>query len=524
MEQRREVQVDEPDRRRRDRDRVAVPDDADLQAAATRSTRTSSGSSSTTRRSSRSARCWRSPSGGSSRRRTGSRARSGPSTPPKCRPAEPLDDRCHESFPDLSAQPQVGHHLGDVVLRPVRGHHAFEGCVEQLATAIRLGVFPFGSALPPERELAERMGVSRATLREAIAGAAQAGMVRTTRGRGGGTVVSYRPATPALGRLAGHRRASRASCSTRWSTGGSSSRAPATWPRPATLTRQRASCCSRTALAEVDQAEDPAAHRQADSRLHLAIASVTASPMTIEAVTEVQASLHDMLQAIPVLEVNIEHSSRQHRAIVDGDPRRRTRPRPGGRWSSTATTRPRCCADCSAETQRRQRTRMPRNDRHLTARPAHRSDRVRRDRHRRRRLHRHAGTAAGQAPARALLPRHRGRARHRGLQLPARRRRRHEHRGRLRDHVVGPRVRRHGVRPRHRHAPAAHPPAGDGDGPVRPGLARPRAGAAVAALDPQAPDGPGRRARLRRLRRHRARVHRLRGHLRGGPRPRLPRT
>ena len=71
-----------------------------------------------------------------------------------------------------------------------------------------------------------------------------------------------------------------------------------------------------TALGEVDQAEDAATHRQADSRLHLAIASVTGSPMTIAAVTEVQAGLHDMLQAIPVLEVNIEHSSRQHRSIV----------------------------------------------------------------------------------------------------------------------------------------------------------------------------------------------------------------
>ena len=58
--------------------------------------------------------------------------------------------------------------LADVVLGPVRGHHAFEGCVEQLGTAIRLGVFPSGSALPPERDLAERLGVSRATLREAI--------------------------------------------------------------------------------------------------------------------------------------------------------------------------------------------------------------------------------------------------------------------------------------------------------------------------------------------------------------------
>ena len=71
-----------------------------------------------------------------------------------------------------------------------------------------------------------------------------------------------------------------------------------------------------TALTEVDHAEDEAAHRQADSRLHLAIASVTASPMTVRSVTEVQSCLHDLLQAIPVLEVNIEHSTRQHRAIV----------------------------------------------------------------------------------------------------------------------------------------------------------------------------------------------------------------
>ena len=71
--------------------------------------------------------------------------------------------------------------------------------MERLATAIRLGVYPYGSTLPPERELARRMGVSRATLREAIAALRTAGMVSTTRGRGGGTVVSYRPATPALG-------------------------------------------------------------------------------------------------------------------------------------------------------------------------------------------------------------------------------------------------------------------------------------------------------------------------------------
>ena len=205
--------------------------------------------------------------------------------------------------------------LGNVVLRPVRGHHAFESCVEQLATAIRLGAFSYGSALPPERELAERMGVSRATLREAIAALRTAGMVSTTRGRGGGTVVSYRPATPALGGSPGI-------AERRDELLDSLVYRRVVEPGACYVAAGRSLSAAEkmlltTSLTEVDAAQDAATHRQADSRLHLAIASVTASPMTIEAVTEVQACLHDMLQAIPVLEVNIEHSSRQHRAIVE---------------------------------------------------------------------------------------------------------------------------------------------------------------------------------------------------------------
>src|SRR5689334_6278552 len=181
------------------------------------------------------------------------------------------------------------HPLGDALLRPVRGHHAFESCVEQLATAIRLGVFSFGSALPPERELAERLGVSRATLREAIAGLRTAGMVRTTRGRGGGTVVSYEPATPAQGGTPGiaeRREELLDSLVYRRVVEPGACHVAAT----RTLTANEKMLLTTT-LHEVDQAADPAAHRQADSRLHLAIASVTGSPMTVAAVTEVQACL-----------------------------------------------------------------------------------------------------------------------------------------------------------------------------------------------------------------------------------------
>lgn len=204
--------------------------------------------------------------------------------------------------------------LGDAVLRPVRGHHAFEACVEQLGTTIRLGVYPRGSTLPPERELASRMGVSRATLREAMAALREAGLVATRRGRGGGTVVTLKPTTPS--RSSARRTASRhqgwldaldfrrivepGACQLAASTVISDS-------------YRRALLDAHDAVANAHQ---PGAHRQADSRFHLTIATLTGSPRTIEAVTSVQATLHEMLSAIPVLEANIAHSDRQHARIV----------------------------------------------------------------------------------------------------------------------------------------------------------------------------------------------------------------
>jgi GntR family transcriptional regulator, transcriptional repressor for pyruvate dehydrogenase complex len=213
----------------------------------------------------------------------------------------------------VSAIPSI--ELSEAVLRPVRGHHGFESCVEQLGTAIRLGVYPNGSTLPPERDLADRMGLSRATLRQAIAALRAAEFVTTRRGRGGGTVVSYRPEAPSAGagRDLGPRNAQlRDTLVFRRvvEPGGCLIAAG----RELTE-RQRAFLVQ--AHEEVARAKDPADHRQADSRFHLAIAAVTESPLTMRAVATVQADLHDMLSAIPVLEVNIEHSNKQHRNIVN---------------------------------------------------------------------------------------------------------------------------------------------------------------------------------------------------------------
>ncbi len=213
----------------------------------------------------------------------------------------------------MTAQPVE--HLTDAVLRPVRGHHAFEACVEQLATAIRLGVYPVGSNLPAERELAERLAVSRATLREAMAALREAGLVETTRGRGGGTAVTRR------GRGTFARKAARISAETRsdWLDALRFRRVvePGAAALAAAADLSDAQGVQRTeAHAEVAAATRPADHRQADSRFHLTVAALSGSRRTIEAVTSVQASLHEMLVSIPVLGANIGHSHRQHARLV----------------------------------------------------------------------------------------------------------------------------------------------------------------------------------------------------------------
>lgn len=211
------------------------------------------------------------------------------------------------SLPDASLLPQA-------VLRPVRGHHAFEACVEQLATAIRLGVYPHGTALPAERELAEQLGVSRATLREAIAALRSAGLVETTRGRGGGTVVRRGPARrTAAARAAIRGRHADLLDSLRFR--GIVEPGAAALAAGRDLDRATRALLSDS-LAAVSEAPAGPVHRQCDSRLHLAIAAASGSARTMAAVTEVQGALDEMLHAIPVLSVNIAHSTAQHRAIV----------------------------------------------------------------------------------------------------------------------------------------------------------------------------------------------------------------
>jgi GntR family transcriptional regulator len=73
---------------------------------------------------------------------------------------------------------------------------------EQLTAAITAGELAPGARLPPERELAASLGVSRMTVRQALGDLERDGLLRRVVGRAGGTFVLERDHTDDGGRLA----------------------------------------------------------------------------------------------------------------------------------------------------------------------------------------------------------------------------------------------------------------------------------------------------------------------------------
>lgn len=70
------------------------------------------------------------------------------------------------------------------VLQPPDRHRVDEQITASIADAILDGAFPPGSALPPERELAEQLGVNRTSLRQGLARLQQMGLIEARHGSG----------------------------------------------------------------------------------------------------------------------------------------------------------------------------------------------------------------------------------------------------------------------------------------------------------------------------------------------------
>ncbi|MFD5030413.1 FadR/GntR family transcriptional regulator [Streptomyces sp. NPDC058220] len=208
------------------------------------------------------------------------------------------------------------------VLRPVRAGNGFEEALEQILQVVRLGLVAGGERLPAERELSDRLRISRVTLREVLKVLQDQGLVESRRGRYGGTFVRPRPGAPAQG--AGEELRRRVAgvdmedilrfrevlevgaaglCAAHGLTGEQSERL-------------------RSALAATHDAP-LTEYRRLDTLLHLTLAELSGSATLAAQYAAVRATANDLLDCIPLLVRNLEHSQRQHTALVgavlDGD-------------------------------------------------------------------------------------------------------------------------------------------------------------------------------------------------------------
>jgi GntR family transcriptional regulator, transcriptional repressor for pyruvate dehydrogenase complex len=206
------------------------------------------------------------------------------------------------------------------VFEPVDASSTYEETVTRLGTAIRIGVLPPGAKLPPERDLAEQLGISRSTLRQALATLTASGHLTAVRGRLGGTFVAEEPPLTSPRPVAREQ----------W-------RAVLDWRLAlelgiVQLAAERASDDDRAKLAEAfDQLEetltaDFATYRRADIAFHLALAESARSNRLIAEMTQLQGALSDLLDQLELPQDARERANDQHRAVLaavqDGDPAR----------------------------------------------------------------------------------------------------------------------------------------------------------------------------------------------------------
>jgi DNA-binding FadR family transcriptional regulator len=196
------------------------------------------------------------------------------------------------------------------VFMPVQPPTTFEETVERLGTAIRLGLLPPGSRLPPERELARRLRISRSTLRQALTTLVQSGHLISLRGRKGGTFVSAEPPlVDPIGEpldvgaweVLDQRIAIEAGA--------------------ALLAAERASAELLDRLEELiaamsEQTENFEEYRRIDLRFHIGLAEAAGSPRLIAAMTDVQAQMTDLIALIPHPPEVLASSNEQHGKIL----------------------------------------------------------------------------------------------------------------------------------------------------------------------------------------------------------------
>jgi GntR family transcriptional repressor for pyruvate dehydrogenase complex len=196
------------------------------------------------------------------------------------------------------------------VFEPVQTATTLEETVERLGTAIRLGLLGPGDRLPPERDLADQLGIARSTLRQALTSLTESGHLVATRGRGGGTFVSEAPPVAESTHVdlgAGHWRDV---LDYRIAVEVGTVVIAAERRRPEDLARLSAQ------VETMRDVGDFSAYRRADVFFHLGLAEAARSARLLAAMTEVQGQMSELIGHIAHPAPVLARSNDQHAQLV----------------------------------------------------------------------------------------------------------------------------------------------------------------------------------------------------------------
>ena len=201
-------------------------------------------------------------------------------------------------------------------LTHVAQRRAHEYVAEQIRRVVVLRVVAPGSQLPYEQELAAALGVSRATITQALRQLEREGLVEVRRGRGGGVFTQSATTDGAdpvvLAELRGTAAAIRHAAELR----------AIVEPAVAALAAERAGEPALERLAGHNAAmhaavDDDYRFMRADTAFHLALATASGNPLLADAVERSRLAMARALEVLPDSPAWHERTVTQHAALLD---------------------------------------------------------------------------------------------------------------------------------------------------------------------------------------------------------------
>jgi GntR family transcriptional repressor for pyruvate dehydrogenase complex len=206
--------------------------------------------------------------------------------------------------------------IAEMPFAQIEQQRAHEYVADQIRRHIGLRLIAPGEALPPERELAKRFGVGRATVQHAMRLLEADRLVQSRRGRGGGTFV-VGPGTDAVAldrlvtklRMTAPQIEEAMECRQVLEPPAAGLAAEKRKRDDLVLLRQAA-----RAMAEAD--DEPELMRW-DTEFHLAIARASRNRLIVQSLEQVRLLLNEALSVVPESDLWHERIFQEHDAIIE---------------------------------------------------------------------------------------------------------------------------------------------------------------------------------------------------------------